>query len=188
MVRADLEQHAVVVADVDVEGAADDGGAEDGGGAAGREAGDLADKGRVVLPGDVGEADGAGRDAAGGGVEGGVGVGGLEHVPVWENVEVAGEQGVVGVSPDVPGVRGRDVREEVVRVAADDGRAATRELRVEEDRRRLRHARDGLAAEVAERGERPGVEVAVGEVPPGAGGDPGVHHELGVSLDAVDAR
>lgn len=34
----------------------------------------------------VGEVDGAAGDAAAGGVEGGVGVGGLEHVPVWEDV------------------------------------------------------------------------------------------------------
>ena len=62
----------------------------------------------------VGDVDWATGDAARGCVEGGVGVGGLEHVPVWEDVEEAGEEGVVGITEDVPWVACFDCWEEVV--------------------------------------------------------------------------
>lgn len=80
----------------------------------------------------VGEVDWAAGDAAGGGVEAGPVVGGLEHVPVGQDVEVLGQEGVVGVAKDVPGVRGVDFGEEVVAVTGQDERFVPWELGVEE--------------------------------------------------------
>ena len=42
-----------------------------------------------MLTGFVGEIDGTSRDAAPGGVEGRIGMRGLEHVPVGQDVEMA---------------------------------------------------------------------------------------------------
>lgn len=50
-------------------------------------------------------------------VEAGPGMRGLEHVPVWKDIEVLSEQAVVGVAEDVPGVRGVDLGEEVITVS-----------------------------------------------------------------------
>ena len=48
------------------------------------------DEWKGVLAGGVGDVDGSAGDAAGCAMEGGVGVGGLEHVPVRENVQMGG--------------------------------------------------------------------------------------------------
>ena len=67
------------------------------------------DEWQGVLAGGVGDVDGPAGHAAGCAVEGGVGVGGLEHVPVRENVQVGGEEGGEGVGEDVEGVGGWNV-------------------------------------------------------------------------------
>ena len=65
----------------------------------------------------VGEVDRTSGDAAAGGVEGGVRMRGLEHVPIRQYVEMACQERVVGIDKDVPGVRIRYSGEEVVAVA-----------------------------------------------------------------------
>lgn len=67
------------------------------------------DEGEGMLAGGVGDVDGSAGDAAGCAVEGGVGVGCLEHVPVGEDVEVGGQEGGEGVREDVERVGGWDV-------------------------------------------------------------------------------
>lgn len=37
----------------------------------------------------------------------------LKHVPVWQDVKVLGEERVVSVAEDMPGMGGGDFREEV---------------------------------------------------------------------------
>ena len=69
-----------------------------------------------MLTGLVCEVDGTSGDAAAGGVEGGVWVRGLKHVPVWQYVQMTCQERVVGVDEDVPGMRARDAREEIVAV------------------------------------------------------------------------
>lgn len=91
-------------------------GAEDNRVAAWRLTCHLVDEVDVVLSGDVGDVDGAAGDAACGGVEGGVVVARLEHVPIGEYVEVLCYDGVVCVAEDMPGVAGGNLREEVIRV------------------------------------------------------------------------
>lgn len=84
------EDVAFVVVVVHVHCPADDTGAEDHGCAVGCWSGHLVEHGEVVFAWFVCDVDWAARDAARGGVEGGVGVRGLEHVPVWEDVKEAG--------------------------------------------------------------------------------------------------
>ncbi len=105
----------------------------------------------------VGEVDGAAGDAAACGVEAGVGVGGLEHVPIGKNVQVRSQKRVVGVDEDVPWVRGWYTGEKVVTITHHHAWLVLGELRVEEDLRDLGHAGYGFYAEVAERVDGPGV-------------------------------
>ena len=70
-----------------------------------------------MLTGFVGEVDWTSGDAAAGGVEGGVGMRGLEHVPIRQYIEMACQERVVGIDKDVPGVRIRYSGKEVVAVA-----------------------------------------------------------------------
>lgn len=72
----------------------------------------------------------------------------LKHIPVRHNIEVAREQRVVGVGPDVPGVGGRDFRVEVVGVTEDDAGGVGLEQGGVQGLRDLRHAGDGFAGEV----------------------------------------
>ncbi len=67
------------------------------------------------------------------------------------------EQAVVGIRPNVPGMRGRNIGEEIIGISTKDGRSITRELGVKEDLRRLRHAGDRLDAEVAEGRDGPSI-------------------------------
>lgn len=61
--------------------------------------------------------DGTSRDAAAGGVEGGVRVGGLEHVPVWQYIQMACQKRVVSVDEDMPRMRARYAREKIIAIA-----------------------------------------------------------------------
>ena len=70
-----------------------------------------------MLTGFVGEVDGASRDAAAGGVEGGVGMRCLEHVPIGQDVEMACQKRVVSIDKNVPWMRARYARKEIVAVA-----------------------------------------------------------------------
>lgn len=99
-----------------------------------------ADEREVVLAGGVGNADGPAGKAARGGVVGRVRVGGLEHVPVRQDVEVGGEDRGVGVGEDVERVGGGNLREEVVGVADQEEGLVEGELGVEEDLGDLGHA------------------------------------------------
>ena len=63
------------------------------------------------------EIDGTSGDAAAGGMEGGIRVRGLKHVPVWQYIQMACQERVVSVDEDVPGMRARYARKEVVAVA-----------------------------------------------------------------------
>lgn len=89
-VGADFQQALFFIGSVHAYSLADDRRAEDDGfavrGARGHGSYEL----EVVLTGLVGEVDGSAGDAPTGGMEGGVWVRGLEHVPVWEDVEVRG--------------------------------------------------------------------------------------------------
>ena len=184
---ADFEETFFFVAGVDADGFADDGGAQDDGFVVDGAGGHGGEEGEVVLTGFVGEVDGAAGDAATGGVEGGVRVGGLKHVPVGQDVEVRRQQGVVGVDEDVPRVRGGHVREEIVGVADHEAGFVEGELGVEEDLGDLRHAGDGLYAEVAEGVYGPGVLEGGDEAAAVGGGGEEVEGELGVGFDGVDA-
>lgn len=97
------------------------------------------------------------------------------------------QQAVVCIRPHVPRVRSRDRGEEVVRVPTEHSWPVLRNLTVEENLRRLGHTGDGPAAEVAERGYRPRIEIRVHQLSPSLGGNPRIHHELSVRLDAIDA-
>ena len=70
-----------------------------------------------MLAGFIREIDGTSGDTAAGSVEGGVRVRGLKHVPVWQYIQMACQERVVGVDEDVPGMRARYAREEIVAVA-----------------------------------------------------------------------
>lgn len=61
----------------------------------------------------VGEVDGASGDATRRGMIGRVGVMCLEHIPVWQNVKVGGQQRIVSIDEYVPWVRCRNVWEEI---------------------------------------------------------------------------
>ena len=65
----------------------------------------------------VSEVDGTSGDTAAGGVKGGIRVRGLKHVPVRQYIQMACQERVVGVDEDVPGMRARYAREEIVAVA-----------------------------------------------------------------------
>ena len=68
----------------------------------------------------ISEIDGTTRDAAAGGMKGGVGVRGLEHVPVWQYIKMACQKRVVSIDKDMPRMRTRNSGEEVVAVADHD--------------------------------------------------------------------
>ena len=68
----------------------------------------------------ISDIDGTSRDAAAGGVEGGVGMRGLEHVPIWYYVQMACQKRVVSVDKNMPRMRTRYPREEIVTVADHD--------------------------------------------------------------------
>ena len=92
----------------------------------------LVDEIDVVLAGHIGDVDWSAGYATGGGMESGVVVACLKHVPVWEDVEILRDDGVVRVAKYVPGVAGRDFREEVVRVTEQHAWFVGGELRVED--------------------------------------------------------
>lgn len=69
-----------------------------------------------MLTGFVCEVDGTSGYATAGGMEGGVGMRSLKHVPVWQYIQMACQERVVGVDEDVPGMRARYAREEIVAV------------------------------------------------------------------------
>ncbi len=70
-----------------------------------------------MLTGFISKIDWTSGDAAAGGVEGGVGMGGLEHVPVWQYVQMACQKRIVSIDEDVPRMRARYAREEIIAVA-----------------------------------------------------------------------
>ena len=80
---ADFEETLLFVGGVDADGFADHRGAQDDGFVVCGLCCHGVDEGDVVFAWLVGDVDGAAGDAATCGVEGGVGVRGLEHVPVW---------------------------------------------------------------------------------------------------------
>ena len=69
-----------------------------------------------MLTGFVCEVDGTSGDAAAGGMEGGVRMRSLKHVPVWQYIQMACEERIVSVDEDVPGMRARYAWEEIVAV------------------------------------------------------------------------
>lgn len=70
-----------------------------------------------MLTGFICEIDGTSRDAAAGSVEGGVGVGGLKHVPVWQYVQMARQKRIVSIDENMPWMGAGYTREEVIAVA-----------------------------------------------------------------------
>ena len=154
---ADFEETLFFVGGVDAYRFADYGRAEDDGfvlGGASRHGVYEVD---VVFAGFVGEVNGATGNAAACGVETGIGVRGLEHVPVWEDVEVGCQEGIVGIYENVPRMRGRNSREEVVAISDHHTRLVEGKLSMEEYLRELGHAGNGFNAEVAEGIDGPGV-------------------------------
>ena len=186
-VGADFQETFFFVAGVDADGFADDGGSQDDGFVVDGAGGHGGEEGEVVLTRFVGEVDGAAGDAATRGVESGVWVASLEHVPIGQDIQMGSEQGVVGVDEDVPRVRGGHVREEIVGVADHEAGFVERELGVEEDLGDLGHAGDGLYGEVAEGVYGPGVLEGGDEAAAVGGGGEEVEGELGVGFDGVDA-
>lgn len=140
-----------------------------------------------MLPRRVGDVHGPARHAPRGGVVRAVErVRGLEHVPVGEGAgdEVQGEEGVVGVGEDVPGVGGGDGGEVVVRVAEDVRKRGG--CGVEEELRGEGHAGDGGGrGEVGGAGGGPGAEGGGGEGAAGGGGEEGREEVLRVGFDAL---
>ena len=114
---AHFEESFFLVAGVDAYGFADDGGAKDDCFALDGAGCHLGDQVEIVLTGFVGEIDGTSGDAAAGGVEGGVGMRGLEHVPIGQDVEMACQERVVGIDEDVPRMGARYARKEIIAVA-----------------------------------------------------------------------
>lgn len=124
MESADFEEALFFVSSVNVDSFTDGVGAEDDSLLGGGTCGHLGDKSKVMFTWFVCDIDGAAGDAAAGGVEGGVFVRGLKHIPIRKDIEVAGEEGVVGVGEDVEGVAGGDVGEKVVAIADHEARLA----------------------------------------------------------------
>ena len=112
-----FQEVGFLVGGVDACGFADDGRAKNDCFPAGCGGGHLGNEGDVVFSGLVSEVDGPAGDAAAGGMEGRVRVRCLEHVPVGQDVEVGGKEGVVGICEEVPRMGGGDFGEEVVGVA-----------------------------------------------------------------------
>ena len=154
---ADFQEALFFVAGVDAYGFAYYRRAEDDSFVVRGACGHCVDQSDVMLARLIGDVDGSTADAAAGGMEAGVGVRGLEHVPVGQDVEMGGEQTVVCVDEDVPGVRARDARKEVVAVADHLAGLIEGELGVEEDLWELGHAGDGFYIEIAQRGNSPSV-------------------------------
>lgn len=74
----------------------------------------MVDKVNVVFAWLICDIDWASANAAGSCMETGVVVDCLKHVPIRHDIQVLGEQTVVGVGENVPGVAGWDLREEVI--------------------------------------------------------------------------
>ena len=68
----------------------------------------------------------------------------LEHIPVWDYIEVAIQQCIVCIDEDMPRVAVCNGREEVVRVAMADWWRLVLQQAMEDGLRCLRHARHGL--------------------------------------------
>ena len=64
----------------------------------------MADDADVVFALFIRNVNGPTGDAASGSVKGTIWVSCLEHIPVWEDIELRGEGGVVGVPEDMPGL------------------------------------------------------------------------------------
>ena len=111
----------------------------------------------------ISNVDGATRNATSCSVEPGIGMRGLEHVPIWENVQVTRQKRIVGIYEDMPGMRGRYPGKEVIRVAHHHAGLVERQLGMKQDLRDLRHARYGFYAEVAEGIYCPGILISFDE-------------------------
>lgn len=61
----------------------------------------------------VGKVDGPSGHATRRAMKGGVGVTGLEHIPVRQDIQVGSQQSIVSVDEDVPWVRRRDFWKEI---------------------------------------------------------------------------
>lgn len=81
----------------------------------------------------VGDVDWTARDTASCGVVGAVVVDGLEHVPVWSDVEVLSKDCVSCVAENMPGMGFFDFGKEVVAVADEDWGAVCGHLAVEQN-------------------------------------------------------
>ena len=84
---------------------------------------------------------------------------GLEHVPIGDEIEMLSEESVMSVDKNVPWVTGRYFGEEVIRVSDKDWGTILWHLGMEENLRRLGHARYRFYAEVSEGCDIPGILV-----------------------------
>lgn len=140
-----------------------------------------------MFPRFVCEINWSARDAAACGVERGVRVRGLEHIPVRQDVEVRRKEGIVGVGEDVPGVARGDFREEIIAVSDHEPWLVCGQLRMEDYLGSLRHAADGFYAEITKGIDGPCVLIGVHEIPAVLGGGEKVEEELRICFYTVDA-
>ena len=149
--------------------------------------GHLLDEVEVMFARFVGDVDWSAGDTPSSGVERTIVMGGLEHVPVWKDIQMLCQEGIMGIAENMPGMTGFNVGEEVIAVADHESGFVGGELGMEEDLRGLRHAGDGFDGEVAEAGDCPGILVGSDETAAVVCVVEEVEEELGVGFDAVDA-
>lgn len=131
-----------------------------------------------MLAWNISDVNWSSTDTSSGRMEARVVMHGLEHIPIWDDIEVLGKQRVVRICEDVPWMAGWDFREEVVRVSDEKRWLVLWHLRVEEYLRRLRHTGYGFHVEVTEGRDGPGVEIGWDEIAASLRGDESVEHKL----------
>jgi hypothetical protein len=119
----------------------------------------LIDQVEIMLTWNIGNINRSATDAARSSMEARVVVDCLKHVPIGYYVQMLSKQSVVCIDPDVPRMAGGDLGKEIVGVANENRRTILWHLRVEENLRSLRHARNRFYAEVSKCRYGPGIKV-----------------------------
>ena len=75
-----------------------------------------------MLVRNISDINGPATDTSSCGMETRVVVYGLEHVPIWQKIQMLGEKSIVRIVPHMPWVTGRNFWEEVIGIANQDWR------------------------------------------------------------------
>jgi hypothetical protein len=97
----------------------------------------LTNKIKIVLARNISKVNRPTTNTSGSGMKARVIVNCLEHIPIWNYIQMLCKQGVMRICEDMPWMAGWDFREEVVRVSDKKRRSILGHLRVEEYLRRL---------------------------------------------------